>query len=72
MGLCLLAISGREWQGIQWAGCPGMVLANHTCVNLGGFHIVVPQQFLHRANIAPGLQQVGGKGITEGMTAYDS
>ena len=41
-----------------------------TCVNHGRAHIGVAQQFLNRANVVPGLQQMGGKRMTQHMRAH--
>lgn len=38
-------------------------------IDHGGLHILVPEQFLNRADIVAGLQQVGGEAVAEGMTA---
>jgi len=33
-------------------------------------HVLVPQQFLDRLDVAPGLEQVGGEGMPQGMRGH--
>jgi hypothetical protein len=38
------------------------------CINHRGAEILVSQQLLHRANVRPTLQQMGGKRMPESVT----
>jgi len=35
-----------------------------------GFDILMAKEFLNRADVIPVFQQVGGKGVPEGVTAH--
>jgi len=48
----------------------GEVLEIKVRVNLGGADVGMPQQFLHRAQIAAGFQQVAGEGMPEEMRVH--
>ena len=37
----------------------------HVGVELGGGHVLVAEQFLHRADVGAGLEQVGGKAMAQ-------
>ena len=39
----------------------------HMCIHHGGFHIFVPEEFLHRSDVIALLQQMGGKTVSEGV-----
>jgi hypothetical protein len=39
-------------------------------VNHRGLHILVPQQFLHGADVITILKQVRGKAVAKGVAAY--
>lgn len=43
------------------------MLAYHMGINLGGFYIKMPQQFLHGSYITARAQQLGCKTMPEGM-----
>ena len=44
---------------------PGQMLKIQVRINLGRGDIAVSQQFLHRAQVAAGLQQMAGKGVAQ-------
>ena len=61
-GLCLSVVQGgfdRQAAALQDMG-----------VDHGGADIFVTKQFLHGTDIIPILEQVGGKGVPEGMAGY--
>lgn len=43
----------------------GEMLKVEVGVDLGGANIGVPEQFLHRAQIRAGFEQVGGEGVAQ-------
>ena len=56
--------------GLKIKRAPGLFdgfAFNCVGINLGGSDIAVTQQFLNRANIIIGLQQVAGKTVPESM-----
>jgi hypothetical protein len=38
-------------------------------INHCGGHVFVPEQLLHRSNVVPGPQQVGGKAVPQSVRA---
>ena len=59
---------GKCIQDIKRASDVEFVSAQDMGVDHGGPHILMTQQLLYRANIVPILQEVGGEGMSEGMT----
>jgi hypothetical protein len=56
-------------QHIKWAFYAHTALLNHMGVNHCGGHILVPEQLLHRPDVVPGLEQVGGKAVPQSVRA---
>lgn len=56
-------------ESIRWAVDSPPAPIYDMCVDHRRTHIRMAQQFLHGSNVIPILQQVGGKGMAERMTA---
>ena len=52
---------------IQWAANGHATSVEDMGVNHRCFHVLVPEQLLHRANVVAAFEQVGGKTVAEGM-----
>jgi hypothetical protein len=55
---------------IQRATHPPPAFVEDMGVDHGGFHILMPQQFLHSADVVAILEQVRGKAMPKGVAAY--
>jgi len=56
-------------QKVSWAGhCEGATV-EHMGIDHGGPYVAVAEELLDRADVLPLLQQVGGKGVPEGVAA---
>ncbi len=55
-------------QPVQRAGYSKAVYVCDVKVGLGRGELGVPHQLLHGPHIGPGLEEVRGEGVTEGMT----
>ncbi len=57
----------RQETLIQWTTHPASALVQYMRVDHGGTHILVPQQFLHGADVIAVVQQVCGEAMAQGM-----
>lgn len=59
---------GYAQASAQWATYAGKAFAQHMCINLGGFHTLVSQQFLYGTDIRALTQQLGGEAVAQCVT----
>ena len=62
---------GLDRQILQWAFHLVQGLGGDVAVACGGLELLVPQQHLDHADVDLVLQQVGGKGVAQGMQRHD-
>jgi hypothetical protein len=57
----------RKWQSIGRAPYGEASTVEHMVIDHRGSDVVVPQEFLHGANVVAVLEQMGGEGVPKGM-----